>query len=483
MAHTNNKTYYNPIYEGSIQGSQQPEEQLYDSTQQIIPAEYEVVHISSSSSPYEPKSKETVSSNVLHHSNGVGNCSNQKERIKWLIILIILITSILLNVIVVITLYTKEISCPQVINTTQMAHQAGYVSRGYGNTTDEMILQKIDNSITTLIDMVGAGDIQQLVKNNITTLIEMFVDNTQLIKNVTVSLQQLITTQSILANISIENKGTINNILVKVDNVLENQIASVNTSRLISSCQDIKNVYPGSPSGYYHINGQLVYCEMGELCSSEGGWTRLAYLDMTDSTVACPPGFKIYEVNGVRACGRPDAYGSCVSIEFPSNGISYSEVCGRVVGYQLGSTDALHTSSTNIDSPYVDGVSITQGYPRKHVWTLIAGQSSTTSTTNDCRCNILPGSTWDINMFIGNDFFCESGNPTSSVSFILYSDDPLWNGKECGSEEQDCCLANGLPWFHNILTSTTDYLELRVCSDESSDIEDTPISLYELYIK
>ncbi len=50
---------------------------------------------------------------------------------------------------------------------------------------------------------------------------------------------------------------------------------------------------------------------------------------MTDSTVDCPPGFKLYEVNGVRACGRPDTKGSCVSIKFPSNGISYSEVCGR----------------------------------------------------------------------------------------------------------------------------------------------------------
>ncbi len=53
---------------------------------------------------------------------------------------------------------------------------------------------------------------------------------------------------------------------------------------------------------------------MGELCRSEGGWTRLAYLDMTDS----PPVFKLYEVNGVRTCGRSDTQGSCVSINCPS---------------------------------------------------------------------------------------------------------------------------------------------------------------------
>ncbi len=111
--------------------------------------------------------------------------------------------------------------------------------------TTDMILQQINNSITTLIDMVG--DTQKLVNNNIITLIDMVGDNTQLldgtIKNVTASLQQLITTQSLLENISNENKGTINN-----------QIAS-----LIFSCQDIKNIYPTSPSGYYHINCQLLY--------------------------------------------------------------------------------------------------------------------------------------------------------------------------------------------------------------------------------
>ncbi len=466
MANTNNKLYYNPSYAaGMIQASQH----LYDSPQELTPAEYEMVRLSSVSSSV-PMTKEVISSNVQHQSNGVSN--QIEERIKWSIVMILLITSTLLNVFVVITLYTKQtscppVSCPPVINTTQMAYddiaQAGYVS--CGNTTDEMILQL-------------------LVNYNITTLIDMVSDNTRLldgtIKNVTASLQQLSTSQSILENISNENKGTINNILV---NVLENQNKS-----FISSCQDIKNKSPGSPSGYYHINRQLVYCEMGELCSSEGGWTRLAYLDMNDSTVDCPLGFKLYEDNGVRACGRPATQnGSCGSIEFPSNGISYSEVCGRVVGYQFGSTNALYTSNRSIDSPYVDGVSITQGYPRKHVWTLIAGLYSTSTTTDylsNCPCNTPPGFTRDINMFIGNDFFCESGNPVSDdYSFKVYSDDPLWDGKECVSQEQDCCLANGLPWFHKTLNSTTDYLELRVCCNQGTAGEDVPISLYELYVK
>ena len=73
---------------------------------------------------------------------------------------------------------------------------------------------------------------------------------------------------------------------------------------------------------------------MDELCGSVGGWTRLAYLDITDSAENCPSGFRLYQSGGVRACGRATSSGgSCTSVQFQPNGISYSQVCGRVVGY------------------------------------------------------------------------------------------------------------------------------------------------------
>ena len=50
--------------------------------------------------------------------------------------------------------------------------------------------------------------------------------------------------------------------------------------------------------------------------------------------------------------------------------------------------------------------------------------------------------------------------------------------------EGACCTAPGLPWFHNVLnTTTTDYLELRVCADEVTTEDDVPVSFYELYVK
>ena len=282
----------------------------------------------------------------------------------------------------------------------------------------------------------------------------------------------------------------------------------------ISSCKEIKKYWPNTSSKNYNIvyEGETknVYCNMEELCGSGGGWTRLAYLDMTDSTHNCPPGFTLYQSGGVRACGRaPSSVGSCVSVQFPSIGISYSQVCGRVVGYQYASPDAVYPGDysgatygsviepqhNDINSYYVDGVSITRGSPRQHVWTLMAGllESSNFTLTNDGRynCPCSQGSPQNLTLqsFIGNDYFCESGNSDTNKNFrsILYTSDPLWDGKGCGSLEGVCCAAPGLPWFNKILnTTTTDYLELRVCADEGTSgngNEDVPVSFYELYVK
>ncbi len=41
-----------------------------------------------------------------------------------------------------------------------------------------------------------------------------------------------------------------------------------------------------------------------------------------------------------------------------------------------------------------------------------------------------------------------------------------------------------LPWFHKVLNSPTDdYIEARVCVDESTAIEDIPIDLINVFVK
>ena len=218
------------------------------------------------------------------------------------------------------------------------------------------------------------------------------------------------------------------------------------------------------------------------LCGSTG-WTRVAYLDMTHPSESCPSAFSEINENGVRACRRKYSNGgSCNSLTFSTHALSYSEVCGRVVGYQYRTTDGLYVESENINTYYVDGISITRGSPRQHVWTLVGGLSEARTDKNSCPCN--EGGTVNVPSFIGNDYFCESGNPDVFGNYQLFADDPLWDGLSCGGLEGGCCNATSLPWFHKVLdTPTTDYLELRICGSYLTTDEDTPVSLYEIFVK
>ena len=224
--------------------------------------------------------------------------------------------------------------------------------------------------------------------SNTTALIEELLNTTsnaisQKVEKINQKVDGIIASLSHIKDTTTTNAGAINDVLLLVEDLLmlHNDSSSSSFSSFPTSCQEIKNKQPNSPSGVYLLatandGTKYVYCNMQELCGSEGGWTRLAYLDMTDSTENCPSGFKLYQSGGVRACGRAKSnVGSCTSVQFPSNGISYSQVCGRVVGYQGGSSDAVypHHNHNNINSYYVDGVSITRGSPRQHVWTLMAG--------------------------------------------------------------------------------------------------------------
>ena len=263
------------------------------------------------------------------------------------------------------------------------------------------------------------------------------------------------------------------------------------------SCAAIKEYWPNSPSAEYDLSRGRAYCHMDELCGTKGGWTRIAYLDMFDPYYSyhCPSGLQVYQSGEVRACGRATSSGpSCTSVRFSSLGINYSQVCGRVVGYQYGSPEAVWTwgkddfEHKDINSYYVDGVSITHGYPRQHVWTFMSAFVSSPSyhREGDFICPCAKGSKQNstLQSFIGNDYFCESGNPNSYWERTLYVEDPLWDGKGCGTNEATCCSAAGLPWFNKVLNSTTtDYIELRVCGDEGTANEDVSVSFYDIYIK
>lgn len=224
-------------------------------------------------------------------------------------------------------------------------------------------------------------------------------------------------------------------------------------------------------------------------CGS-GQWTRVAYLNMSDPLQQCPSPWRLYSANGVRACGRPSRGCHSQNYTFLQ---SYNKVCGRIFGYQIGSTDAFGEGGQlgdSINEDYVDGVSVTYGIIRKHIWTFASGITEPISYPQwSCPCSLV-GSGLQASLppsYVGNNYFCESGNPLSSfqnTGTFVYTNDTLWDGQMCDHEGQCCSNATSPPWFSVMLPSqTNERIEVRICGHSSVDNEDTPIGLLDIYVQ
>ena len=269
---------------------------------------------------------------------------------------------------------------------------------------------------------------------------------------------------------------------------------------LYNSCIALLQAFPTATSGFYSLtlsNGSIVdvYCDMeGSNCDGKGGWMRVGYLNMSEPNATCPPGLTLQQYNNIDhgVCGLSN-YSMLASAFFSSGGNNYSEVCGQIRGYQYKSPDAFPPLVGNIGIPniencntYVDGVTITYGSnPRKHIWTYACGLSEGHFWRHLlCPCNTLSSNTASPS-FIGNDSYCESGLPAGQIfEDVLYASDPLWDGQQCNGNEGPCCTNSNMPWFIKTLSeTTTDNIELRVCSSQGHLDEDTPVDIIELYIR
>ena len=413
---------------------------------------------------------------------GLFDRTKGKLKLGLVSVVILFILSLLIAVVIMqsLTLNHLPVMCPE--TTTTSDAQTDSLQR------DLNVMQMLNQQIyNTSRDLMTLGNEQLMYAQNNTETLQKILETTQASAQ---KLTTIVNTLSSAKDSDATTAGVINDISLIVNELLKLQNnETIFPPHIPISCQDIIEQQPDSPSGYYYINGELTYCKMGQLCGSEGGWTRLAYLDMSDDTVDCPSDWELFNSDNIRACGRSTGtIASCSSVTHSANGVSYSQVCGRVIGYQYGTTNAVETINlspedhNDINSFYVDGVSITKGHPREHVWTLMAGNYESIQDTGNCPCSSIPGEDQEIQSFVGDHYFCESGNFVGfGVKF--HPNDPLWDGEGCSSEEQECCAVPGLPWFHRSLNTSTDYLELRLCGDQDSGNENTPISFYEIYVK
>ena len=225
---------------------------------------------------------------------------------------------------------------------------------------------------------------------------------------------------------------------------------------------------------------------LGYVCGGTGGWRRITNLDMTDITNNCPSGWQL-TTYAKRTCGRINKWSStCDSTTFPVTGGEYSQVCGRVKAYQYEGPDAFRRGTGGLDDVYVDGVSITHGSFREHIWTFAAGLTEGDGCPA-CKCPCDTTGTYPITIpsFVGEDYFCESGTSEAwgHGNVFLYADDPLWDGEGCRASSTCCSFKNPPYFFKTLIRPTSNDVEVRICLSYSAGSGDIAVEQVELYVR
>ena len=293
------------------------------------------------------------------------------------------------------------------------------------------------------------------------------------------------------------------------------------------SCEDIYYNYPetGNKLGYYPINNtKWTFCNMTAIATPatvaftvaptatptsakvtptdtpttltndptaelnycagvEGNWSKIGSINISAGD-KCPAGWSMSSYNGTNFCRAPSDSTGCYSTIFSTNGLSYQQICGRARGYQKGSPNAFypfHRNKNSIDSYYVDGLSITHGNPRQHIWTYAVGITDHDGPPSQCPCTAIPGPAPP--SFVGSDYYCESGAVDTYDHTMYYLSDPLWDGAGC-SVGNNCCSNANQPWFyHKANRKTQDDIEVRICRDENFSNDGILVDILKLYVQ
>ena len=261
----------------------------------------------------------------------------------------------------------------------------------------------------------------------------------------------------------------------ELNRVSDNVTAKINESIIAELLDTIQTMNQSLTDRLLSLESQFV-----TVCNiTSANWRRIAYFDTTQGD-SCPSGLHTVTntTTSQTACGRNVSLG-CTSLQFSPDG-NYTNVCGRVRGYQFGYPEAFEPAGTTIDSNYVDGISITKGNPCQHLWTYAAGLSENYSSYNfQCPCSTPDYDFSLIPNFVGNHYYCEAGLTGIQNKHFVW-EDPLWDGKRCTLSQNRCCERYG--WFHRIVASSSDSIEVRWCDDHSYTTDDTLTDQLEIWV-
>ena len=419
--------------------------------------------------------KDEIYSDVVHMHEKCGKSTTSSEKAfpekplsgkhKWafliIIALLVLVQIVCGASILVATLVktNKEIApFPQDVNTTSLVDEIEQIKNSVQQLSHSLneslfpcasnnnnlsllsvfnYIQRIEESVDTIAVSLSDLREEQMTINSTTAGLETWVQS--------LLYSEL---QNVYATIERHYQSTRQNYSIVRNRLLElseDRMMDFEEEPSLSSCSALP---PFSPSGYYGVTASdgssvRVYCDMTRSCGGvTGGWTRVAYLDMTDSSQQCPSGLNLVLSNDseandslIRTCRRAEGESGCSPVLYDTMNISYSQVCGRVLAYQNGTTNAFAfnrggrvTWDTNINTAYVDGVSLTHGDPRQHIWSFAAAlheDDNPTYSDSGCPCINLNEQATPSPNFVGNDYFCDTGASGLFEQQVLYTDDPL----------------------------------------------------------
>ena len=262
-----------------------------------------------------------------------------------------------------------------------------------------------------------------------------------------------------------------------LNRMTDNITANINESIIAELLDTIQTLNQTLTDRLLYLESQIpvTVCNI-----TSANWRRIAYFDTTQGD-SCPTGLRNFTntTTNQTACGTTSEGSNCISLNFSIGG-EYTNICGRVRGYAYYYTEAFCTGCWTIDTNYVDGISITKGSPRQHLWTYASGVSERFDNAHRaCPCaRSNYDSSW-IPEFVGNNYYCESGFVDSYVNRVAW-EDPLWDGQGCFTSNNNCCDRYG--WFHRQMPPSSDYVEVRWCKYYSSRWTDILTDQLEIWV-